>query len=187
MIPLMLVSCGDDDDSGSYNVGSLLIETEDGDQLLVTSVGSIKYGYDDDGVLNYYDDYDVTDNGTIFSYTDSYGSETIKLTLNGSGYISKCVSEGSYTEYDCEETWKETANLSYDSSGHLTKLSGGFTETAIEDDEKDTWSGSISWTLTWSNGLLTKWVYYESEEEWECTETYEYDYDSDYLNVYWGL
>ena len=187
MISLMLVSCGGDD-NGSYNVGSLLIETEDGDKLLVTSVGSLKYGYDDDGVLNYfydYDDYDVTDNGTTFSYTDSYGSETIKLTLNGSGYISKIVEEGTYEWRDESETWKETCNLSYDGSGHLTKLSASYSETYIEDDEKETYSGSGSWTLTWSNGMLTKWVYYESDEEWEYTDTYEYDYGSNtYANSY---
>ena len=188
------VACDDDDEIGSYNVGSMVIETESGDQLLVTSVGSLQYEYDDDGVLTYFydgDAFDVTNNGTTFTYTDSYGTETCQLTLNGNGYITKCVNEGTYEGKSYSETWKETGNLSYDGSGHLTKVTGSYTSTEIWDDEKYNYSASFSWTCTWSDGLLTSAVIYEMEddedegEEYEYTETFEYDYGSyDYPNAY---
>lgn len=184
MVSMAFVSCGDDDEIGNYNVGSIVIETEDGDQLLVTGVGSLKYSYDSDGVLTYFydgDGFDVTNNGTTFTYTDSYGTETCQLTLNGNGYITKLVYEGNYEE----DSWKETGNMSYDGSGHLTKISYSYSETYIEDDEKESYSGSGSWTLTWSDGLLTKFVDSASETGYKYTDTYEYDYGSNtYPNAY---
>ena len=190
MVSMAFVSCGDDDDSGSYDVSTVVIETEDGDQLLVIGVGNLRYDYDSDGVLNYFYDgyeYDVTNNGTTFTHTyDMFdGAATIQLTLNGNGYITKSVMEDNVGDEDFSETYKETCNMSYDGSGHLTKVSASYSYAYIDDEEKENYSGSGSWTLTWSDGLLTKFVISESESDYKCTETYEYDYGNDtYPNTY---
>ena len=184
---LTFTACSDDDD-GSYDLSNTIIETEDGDKLQVTRVGSTYYGYDDDGYLNYFkwegDEYEGSNNATKFTLPEDdedYEME-ISLSYNGSGYISKVIDKGSdYYDDDEYDSWEESASLSYDGSGHLTKVSWSGKYTEVWDGDKDSYSSSGSITLTWSNGLLTKCVYKEDD----YSEIYEYDYDDGlYLNAY---
>lgn len=191
-VPTFFASCSDDDEGGSMKASATVITTSDGDKVQVTRVGDNYYGYDDDGVLNYLywngNEYDVSGNGTKLSLDDDYYyTETIEFSYNGSGYVSKCTQKYSEELSDGESySGSSTASYSYDGSGHLTKISYTGSETEVYDGDKDSLSYSGSITLTWSNGLLTKYVHYEKENGgWGYTETFEFDYnDGQYPNLY---
>ena len=190
IVTLGFAACSDDDDDG-YDMSATIIETEDGDKLQVTRAGSIYYGYDDDGYINYLDwygdEYEGSDNATKFYYSDGDEEESVQLSYNGSGYISNVTDKGTYY-YDDDEyySWEEIASYSYDSSGHLTKISYSGKETDVYDGDKESYSFSGTITLTWSDGLLTTYVHSDKYSDGETDiETYEFDYnDGQYANAY---
>ena len=185
-----LASCGDDDDDG-YDVSATIIEAEDGDKLQVTRAGSIYYGYDDDGYINYLDwdgeEFEGSDNATKFYCSDDEYELTVQLSYNGSGYISKATDKGGYYYDDGDyDSWEESASFSYDGSGHLTKISYSGKNTEVYDGDKESYSFSGTITLTWSDGLLTTYVHSEEDSDGDTEiETYEFDYnDGQYANAY---
>lgn len=188
-----LTACGDDDD-GNYEVSATIIETEDGDKLQVTRVGSVYYDYDDDGYLTYLKwdgtEFEGSDNATKFYYYKEYTStayeESMQLSYNGSGYISTMTYEGTdFYDDDEYDAFEESGSFSYDGSGHLTKVSYSGKYTSFLDGEKDSESFSGSITLTWSDNLLTKYVYTDKDEYETYIETYVFDYnDEQYQNAY---
>ena len=189
-VPAVFTSCGGDDDGGGYGIDATVIETEDGDKLQVTRAGSTYYGYDDNGYIDYLkwdgDVFDGSDNATKFYYSGSYGEESIQLSYNGSGYISKATCKISYY-YDEDEYYSdnESASFSYDGSGHLTKISYSGSAVDVYEGEKDSYSFSGSITLTWSSGLLTTYVHSHKEDGYTEVETYTFDYnDGQYANAY---
>ena len=176
----LLTACDDDDDdSGSsvYNNEATVMTTADGDKLLVTYCDQFTYTYDDEGNLT------CVSNGFYGSLkvdSDPFTLEgsltSISLTVNGNGFITKCVFAYEYEDEECDET----SNFSYDGSGHLTKLSYSGTEYG------DAISGNI--TLTWSNGKLTKMVQSETCKEedgdsYKETATYTFSYDDEIENT----
>lgn len=190
-LPVLFVSCGDDDEGGSYKASATVIETTSGDKLQVTRMGKNYYGYDDDGMLDYLavsgDEYEVSGNGTKFSISDGDYEETIQLSYNGSGYISSMTCKETEDDDD-DYSWScsESASFSYDGSGHLTKISYSGSETEVYDGEKDSYSYSGSIALTWSDGVITKYVYSEKGSDgYTEVETYAFDYnDGQYPNTY---
>lgn len=189
-VPAVFTSCGGDDDGGGYGIDATIIETEDGDKLQVTRAGSTYYGYDDNGYIDYLKwegyEYDGSSNATKFYYSGSYGEESIQLSYNGSGYISKATCKIS-SYYDDDDYYSDTQNasFSYDGSGHLTKISYSGSAVDMYDGEKDSYSFSGSITLTWSNGLLTTYVHSDKEGGDTYIETYTFDYDDGkYANAY---
>ena len=190
-LPVLFVSCGDDDEGGSYKASATVIETTSGDKLQVTRMGKNYYDYDDDGTLDYLavsgDEYEVSGNGTKFSISDGDYEETIQLSYNGSGYISSMTYKET-EEDDDDYSWScsESASYSYDGSGHLTKISYSGSGTEVYDGEKDSYTYSGSIALTWSDGVITKYVHSDKDSDgYTEVDTYEFDYnDGQYPNAY---
>ena len=189
-VPAVFTSCGGDDDGGGYGIDATIIETEDGDKLQVTRVGSTYYGYDDNGYIDYLKwegcEYDGSSNATKFYYSDGDNEESVQLSYNGSGYISKATDKGTdYYNGDEYDSWEESASFSYDGSGHLTKISYSGKGTEVYDGDKESYSFSGSITLTWSDGLLTTYVHSGNEDGETYIENYTFDYnDGQYANAY---
>lgn len=193
LFTLLLTSCGGDDDDSSYNSGTTVLETLEGDQYLVTMCGDYEYEYDDDGNLeSFYDGddwYDVTTSPFQLTVNDvdKYGQTTettITLSTNGSGYVTKLVNEYNIISSYDRQSGKETANLSYDGSGQLTKISSSGSETYIDDYDSEEWSWSDTYSLTWNNNKITKIEYKSTESyadgDWVDFGTCTFDYDNNY-------
>ncbi|MCD8291461.1 MAG: hypothetical protein LUC91_08170, partial [Prevotella sp.] len=185
-LPLVFTSCSDDDDDdngggSSSSSGVSIITTDDGDQLLLKKVGSyLNFSYDNQGrctniVVENNLDYDISYGPCVISDGDCW---TANVTLNNAGYMTKF--DGSYYDKDGQyyEDGTYVMNCSYDSNGHLTKIT--ITSDATEKDSYGTsnYSSSATATLTWKNGNLTKVEYNSSDNEDgdKSTSTYTYTY-----------
>lgn len=160
-LPMTFTSCSDDDDEGgSAKPSNSEITTDNGDKVRLTKLGNYyTFDYDEEGrpvKIGYYDiDYDK---GILYSaeYNDD---EQVTFKLNGSGFVSNVNMEwedsdgSSYTEKG-----NGTINLSYDGSCRLNKITANGSYSGTEDGEKYYVSESITSTLTYNNGKLTKIV-----------------------------
>ena len=210
----MFTACSEDDDDegsafGSETAGQ--VTTSEGTTLYITSAGYYDFEYEDGYLVAFDDgeyDYEVTYNPFTITYTygdpdedEDYEVCTISnIKLNSSGYITSfSISDvyqhisNSYSDnYDCNGS----ADFSYDSDGHLLKISVSNSGSVKyinynheEYSESYSFSVSITTTNTWDNGLLykTEYEYSGSEKESgysekvQCTDTYEYD--TTYPNV----
>lgn len=194
---LLLTSCGGDDDDSSFNSETTVLETEEGDKYLVTACGDYEYDYDDDGDLEYSDGtlyyyydgeflFDVSTSPFLLTTNDvtKYGETNITITVstNSSGYITKMVFDYDYVSTYDHDAYKETANLSYDGSGQLTKISSSLSGTAVYKDESENWSGTTTYKYTWSNNKITK-IEFKETESWDDgdyahSDIYIFDYDN---------
>ena len=173
---------GSDGDSSNVTI----IETNDGESLLITGVWDYTYEYDSNGILTTYApseyiSYDVSDNGTYFKFSSTYYTITKELTLNEYGYIAEETSCSKYTG-NYPTTTTNVTYFTYDESGHLTSV------TDVETTVGTLYSSgpyTTTWTLTWDGDLLTKMVYKEPYNGSYYTETYEYNYGNNtYKNTY---
>ncbi len=183
---MTFISCSDDDDEGGSGVPDAnvsVITTQDGEAVLVKSIGSnISFNYDDQGRCTYakessYTSFDISYDPYMIEYYDSDWLESsLVLSFNGSGYVSKYSCE--FYDEDRYGSIKatETASFSYDSDGHITKISLSYNETEDFYGEIYTGSGSAEQTFTWQGGDMTKVVF--SEKEKYDGETYEYKWTS---------
>ena len=208
----ILTSCSDDDDDegsayGSETAGQ--VTTSEGTTLYITSAGDYDFEYEDGYLVAFddgYFDYEVSYNPFTITYTygdpdedDTYEVYTISnIKLNSSGYITSLSISGEYqnisTNYSDYDDLNGSANFSYDSDGHLLKVSSSTSGSVkyinyIYEDLTESYSYSVSVTTTntWDNGLLYKTEYSCTEKESDYSEkvqyTNVYDYDTSYPNV----
>jgi len=170
------VACSDDEDegSGSGTPSASVGEVVPGSGKKLLSAGEYKFFYTADGKiktieLGNYERYEFTysPNQIIYDYGydgDGEDEEVYTVSYNEKGYISKMI----FTEKGSDEygSWDDssTSTLSYDSEGHLVKVTSTYLEQGVEDGESYKESGTGTVVLTWTNGLLTK---YEAINEWE--------------------
>lgn len=194
-----LISCGGDDDEGGSANGSDtagIITTSDGENKLLTSVGDVKFEYDENnklvGVTDSWDKYEVSYNPFKITKTYNYNSsdyttqEVVSdISVNGKGAITSLKAEYIYEDDDLKEVTTTTMSFSYDGAGHLTSISGSSTEVDTEGDEKETYKASGTYTLTWSNNKLVKISENTSESDgYKYVETTEFEYgDDEYQNL----
>lgn len=172
----LLTACDDDDDAGStvYNADATVLTTSDGKKLLVTECDSYFYEYDDEGNMTAIGDYDVTTNPFTLVRKTSSSYDSLSVTTNSKGYVSKLYAYSDYYEI--------TYDFSYDNSGHLTKIIESGYETDLTDEIYDSDYYSESYTITWNDDLLTKITLDFGDEEDYETITYNYD-DDEYFNA----
>lgn len=204
MLPMTVVAllspsmsaCGDDEDDGAASTSAGVLDSRTG--LRVKGFGDYRVCYDSKGRIDYirddYGEWEFSYNPNKISYVEIYNGqriedETLSVSYNSSG----CLSSANYSDsgQDEDEKWNESsqASLSYDGSGHLTKITGSGKESGIEKGERYSESWTFSYTLTWRNNILQqvvwteKWVE-DGETETE-TETWTFSYDNDsYENEY---
>ena len=189
---LSLSSCsGDDDDdggSGSKSVGVL----DENTGLRITSAGGYNYVYQDDGRLLYILSgsscrYEFSYNPNKIAHVDDGDyeeAENYTISYNGSGYVSSASSSEKWDEGDEYVETTSDASFSYDGNGHLTRISGKYKETEYENGKTYTESGTVTYTLTWSNSLLQKVVCSEEGRDengrpFKYVETYTLSYNND--------
>lgn len=167
---LSFTACGSDDDDelgGSINTSKVtanaVYTTDDGDQVVLKSLNSASFSYDEYGLPTKVDDYRIDYDEGVLWYTGSYTGEC-EFSMNNSGFITAI--KGSYTYYDSyykqDLTDTETFTYTYDSSGHLTTAVWKWTDEYPDQPAPD--SGTQTTTYTWSNNNLTK---VKSVEEWK--------------------
>lgn len=197
MLGVGFVACSDDDDDdggrGSNSVGVL----DKSSGLRITSAGGYNYVYNDNGQLLYI----LSGNSCRYEFStpnkaihiddgDYDEAETYTIGYNGSGYVSKVSSKSRWEDADYDEWEEETeeGSLSYDGSGHLTKMIGTYKETGYEDGDKYSESGTTTYNLIWSNNLLQK-VEFKDEGRneygsYKDVETFILSYDNDAMTNY---
>lgn len=195
------VSCSDDDDdssSGSKSVGVLDEKTG----LRISSAGGYNYVYAEDGKLQYIlsgsscrYEFSYSPNKIVHVDDGDYDeAENYSISYNGSGCISSASQSDTWEDEEERETYTSDVSFSYDSNGHLTKISGTFKETEYKKQKgvTETESGTVTWTFTWSNNLLQKIVQLEEGRDddgpfrYEETHTFSYNNESmtNYANKY---
>ena len=194
MCAFMACSEDEEEESGSGTPSASVGEVVPGSGKKLLSAGEYKFFYTADGkiktISTNYERYEFTysPNQIICDYEydgDGEDEEVYTVSYNEKGYISKMI----FTEKGSDEygSWDDsyTSILSYDSEGHLVKVTNTYLEQGVEDGESYKESGTGTVVLTWKNGLLTK---YESINEWEdgsekSTITFEYE-DGKNRNIY---
>ncbi len=170
VLSMGFTACSDDDDDnksnsggGNGNNGELLTYTTDdisfittpaGDQMLLTGVSGMNYedeefDYDEKGRCisapsDWGDDFTISYDPYLIEIPRYRNTITYGLWFYASGYLGRAIDRYKYDD----ETDTETMDCSYDSEGHLTKMSA---------DSEDL--GYITATFTWEGGDLTKVVY----------------------------
>lgn len=192
-----LASCGGGDDgeskdkeqsnSGSSTAG-LITTDDDGDRIYLTAAGYLKFSYDSDMKLTKIGSYEVSYNPFRLTSTNTGDNEELTISdinVSKNGYITHLKSnqkEYYYGELDREIN--ETYDFSYDSNGHLTKISASYSETGNDDGEKYKESSSATLTITWQNGLITKGAYnYSHSDGTRGTATCSFVYDDSFPNA----
>lgn len=194
-----LTACGDDDDDeggGSSSTTAGVIDAKSG--LRIKGVGNYNYYYTDDGRIDYISDrygkWTFGYNPNTVTFVETYNGrtskeETVAVSYNKAGYLAG-INYNETKEYSDGDEWTTTgkSSLSYDGSGHLTKISSSANSQGKEGGKNYTekWSDDIA--LTWKNNQLQKIVWVESGtkngESWKSTETWNFTYDSDNENPY---
>ena len=208
----MFTACSEDDDDegsafGSETAGQ--VTASDGTTLYITSAGDYDFEYEDGYLVAFgdgYFDYEVSYNPLTITYTygdsdedEDYEVYTISnIKLNSSGYITSFSISDVYqhisNNYSDYYDLNGSANFSYNSDGHLLKISVSNSGSVKyinynyeEDSESYSYSVSVTTTNTWDNGLLYKTEYEYSEKESGYSEklqyTDTYEYDTTYPNV----
>lgn len=162
------ISCSDDDGGSSgggnpdapgkgtgSNTSGLL---KDGN-ILLQSLNGNRFFYDDLNRLitcqyGYFDiNFDYENNKIIMNGDENW---VYNVSFNGDGCITK-INGRSYWE-DGEDYYESSSvvNLSYDSQGHLTKLTEEGTYKEVYDGETEKWNIKLSASYKWSSGKLVK-------------------------------
>ncbi len=183
-------ACSDDDDASSPSSDGAIIKTDDGAQLLLSSIkyGSsteYKFTYDEEGRCTYVYgdcyDYDISYNPYKIICDDEDQDEMkLNFSFNGSGYVTKISGSWSSKGTNWEDSGTCTINISYDGD-HPTKITESYSGKETDEEDKYSWSGSVTATLTWKNDNMTKMNYTWKEtdsdgDNWSETGSYTYDY-----------
>ena len=186
-LTLTLGACSDDDDDDDSSDDSS-ISTDDftpGGQfntnsgtVYLTEAVELEFTYSGGVLTSVYDPKHFEEDETFavthdpLTFTGNYCQLT-DISQNSAGFITSltknCDDDGDYTV--------TSFTFSYDSSGHLTDIAA-----TITGDYEET----LSWDLTWDDGLLTD-VYIEYVDSY-YTDGYpiagqDFEYSSDYPNV----
>lgn len=167
-------ACSSDNDDlslpegpGSINVAKTpgVLTAEDGSQVLITNAGGYSVSYDEQGRIKSAGSADFSYNP--FTISDGSDEQYRDIRQNSYGYITSM-------KYTDEDDITTSYSMSYDGSGHLTKLSASASNSSF--------SGTANTVLTWSNGNLQKIVttskaQYDGESETE-TYTHVFSYSS---------
>ena len=177
------ISCSDDDGGSSgggnpdapgkgtgSNTSGLL---KDGN-ILLQSLNGNRFFYDDLNRLitcqyGYFDiNFDYENNKIIMNGDENW---VYNVSFNGDGCITK-INGRSYWE-DGEDYYESSSvvNLSYDSQGHLTKLTEEGTFKEVYDGETEKWNIKLSASYKWSSGKLVKIT--QTGTDGECDMEYE--------------
>ena len=195
VVTIGLYSCGDDDDEvsaggGKASTSAGMLDKKTG--LRIKSFGNYSVYYSDDGKIDYirdsYGRWTFSYNPNKITFVESYNGyssdeESLSVGYNSAGYLAST----SYSDsgQDGNDKWNESskATLSYDGSGHLTKIVISGKESGTEDGERYSCTWDDTYTLTWRNNQLTQVVGTEKEVEDGVTETetetWTFSYDSD--------
>ena len=175
----------EDDDDNTVNVGEVVPGS--GKKLL--SAGDYQFYYSPDGTLShaalYESLYDFSANKITY-YFDGEESGVITLFHNKKGLITKMYNSESWEEEghgSC--TYMSTYNMSYDREGHLTEIAGSYDVEFTFEGESEYDNYTDLTTLTWDDGVLTKYEYVYSSNvgNWAGGETVTLHYDAmPYLN-----
>lgn len=167
------ISSCSSDDSGVTPEGPSEATSSDIDGTRVTKVGGVSISYDEKGRPYLFKQSGSSRNeveidyneGEINFYENNRLSQTVGVTFNGSGFISKLTLSYDIEDEDYREKASGDMKFSYDGNGHLTKIkedaSGKVTD--LEEDESYNFSIESTTTLTWEKGNLMKIAYDESE------------------------
>ena len=178
-------ACSDDDDegSGAPKKENSFITADNGDKLLLTNNGKSSFTYNSEGLLTKlsgrYNSLNISYNPCTFN-SESGDLENYSFKLNGAGYVGEA--SGTYEDNGngFYEKGSERVSYSYDSKGHLTRISAS--SSYYGTDEGERFSGSSRYTsiFTWNNDNLTKVVtnyeYAEDGEKESGTDTYTLTY-----------
>ncbi|MDE6007477.1 MAG: DUF4595 domain-containing protein [Muribaculaceae bacterium] len=163
-------SCSSDDASVTPEGPSSATST-DIDGTRVTKVGNVEISYDDKGRPYLFKQSGSSRNeveidyneGEINFYENNKLSQTVGVSFNGSGFISRLTLSYDLEYSDYSESASGDMKFSYDGDGHLTKVkeqaSGKVTD--YEEDETYNYTYDHTSNLTWTKGNL---VEIESEE-----------------------
>jgi len=184
---LVVGSCsGDDDDDNGGGKGSSSAGVIDSRQgILLKSVDNFRFFYTDNGRLDYFtednrDRYEMGSN-TINFVNEDGEEEEIELKYNGSGFLTTIKDSYSFTEERLTVNFSGKATLSYDGSGHLTKISLSSTEKGVEDGKSYTETSTNNISFSWRSNLLTSveslWKEVEDENVYTGSEWYHYEYN----------
>lgn len=153
---LGLTACGSDDDDNDdadyndANSGSV-ISGENGQKMVLTAFGNINYGYNSRGFLSSFNSGTINWNTMILSEDgDDY-----EIEINAQGYITEADLNQSWSQDGDRGTYNEEYDFRYNGNGELASITGRRVEKGVEDGEAYNESGSLSCTLSWSNGVLT--------------------------------
>ena len=157
-----LASCSGDDDS---YIPSPTVTDKDGNKVQVTSVGNIRFSYDENGKLTSmsdgYDTYTLEDDKFSFEYDEGEA----EVFLNSDALITKIeVSQPSVNG-------KATIEFSY-SDRRLKKLSGTIKSSSFKQTSKVDY--------TWENGNMIRGVVSTKMESGKYSEDYNARWDFTY-------
>lgn len=199
-VTISLTACNDDDDEdggGGSGIASKtvgIIDSKTGQRI--TKFGNYKVYYDADGRLDYIADsngkWTFSYNPNKITFVESSNGqdkgETVNVSYNGNGYISALSSSYTFEEYGMKFSETSKATLSYDGSGHLTKITSSSKMTGSYNGESYSDTYSSNYTLTWKSGQLTKVVGIESGNEdgesYSDTDTWTFSYSDSYPNTF---
>ncbi|MCD8281715.1 MAG: DUF4595 domain-containing protein [Prevotella sp.] len=207
-LPVLTTSCSDNDDDNNSNVDTsgtpsteaAVITTDDGTQLMIQSVldrygNGVVYTYNDRwlpltafcwGDYTYNFTYSSSKALAVVTFEDDdygYDDEEFTFQFNTSGYISKMeVTEKFEDEYE-SGSGSGSCTYKYDADGHLTEVSGSYSGKEKYDGDTYNWTTSLTATLTWTNGDLTKFSRTEKDNEdgytWTELDTTTFEYGSE--------
>ena len=155
-----LASCSGDDDS---YIPSPTVTDKDGNKVQVTSVGNIRFSYDENGKLtSMSDSYDTyTLDGDKFAFDADEGHA--EVYLNSDGFITKIEVNES------EGNRKNSVTVEYSYSDHRLKSCSA---SGKESNGSEYWKGTAKVNYTWKNGNLVQVAIDSKEEVKEDGETY---------------
>lgn len=174
------ISSCSSDDNGVTPEGPSSATSTDIDGTRVTRVGnvSIKYDKKDRPYLFTQNNNEVEidyEEGEVNFYEGNNLYQTVGVTFNGSGFISKFTLSYDIDESDYSEKASGEIRFSYDGDGHLTKVKEEASGKATDRYNDESYNFSVEYTsdFTWKKGNL---VEIESEDI-ERINGKEVDYD----------
>ncbi len=186
------IACNDDDENYEAPTESKITLGNTG--LRVSQVGSTVFEFEKGKLVEfgYYDDYEdrwvVSDNSTKmhFGYSESkyYTSADItNISYNKNGYVTSFKMRWIESYSNGEEEENDSYKCSYDSDGHLTKITCSWSGYYDDYGERIKFSGSSTQNITWKNGRIIYSKYDGTEKEdgeiYKWGDTYDFSYDGD--------
>lgn len=181
-----LSSCGNNEDELVNKIEDSTVLNLDG--KLVKSVGRYSFGYDTDGNLSSYNNYEVSINPFVLQRAYSDNREVISFFMNSQGFVSKINIVSTSQNKNNSTIEKNDYELTYNSFGQLTsmKVNSKYTDNNGEEtfEETSTDNYMIKYHGNIINTIECKSVFYyeDQKEEEECL--YRFLYETPYDNAF---